>query len=113
MLGQNPSLSANVQKHLKNVVICAMLLICRTPSFFGPLIAHTSSIRLALWWQLCNREALSKSNRVRTLSRNYKVDKLLLIQVSTSPKPEYGTNLQFGCAMPVIRRDILVSTSRR
>src|SRR5260370_39665534 len=36
-----------------------------------------------------------------------------LIQISTSSRSEYGATLQFGWVMPVIRRDILDSTSRR
>src|ERR1700723_3651909 len=38
---------------------------------------------------------------------------LYVIQSSTSSRCEYGTKLQFGCVMPVIRRDIFVSTARR
>jgi|SRR5580704_14279482 hypothetical protein len=40
-------------------------------------------------------------------------DRLFLIHISTSSGTEYDASLQFGCVRPVIRRDILASTSRR
>ena len=39
-------LSANDQKRCKNEAICAVLLICRTLSLFGPPTAPASSIPL-------------------------------------------------------------------
>ena len=39
--------------------------------------------------------------------------RLFLIQTATSLRSEYGTILQFGWVMPVIKRDILLSISRR
>ena len=57
---------------------------------------------------------LDEQGQIPPLGREaYVWDRLYLIQSSISLSFEYGTNLQFGCVMPVIIRDIFFSTSRR